>query len=106
MNAKPGQSVHWLVWSLALIVLFGLAPLLVAVAASSIGNTLGCTVNEGGASSCLFMGHDIGETLADMFVFGWLMFVTLPAAGIAFLLWFVAAIVVFVRRRRLHSSEA
>jgi hypothetical protein len=104
MSAKPGRSVHWLVWSLILIVLFGFAPLIVALVAGGAGNALGCTVNEGGASRCILMGHDIGEILADMFAAGWLMFVILPAAGIAFLVWLAAAIVAMVRRRQLRHS--
>jgi hypothetical protein len=46
------------------------------------------------------MGEDIGNTLADMFVAGWLMFVTFPAAGIAFLVWLAAAATVWIGRRR------
>jgi hypothetical protein len=91
---------HWLTWSLALILLFGLAPLLVALASGVMANAIGCTVNEGGASGCIFMGEDIGNTLADMFVAGWLMFVTFPAAGIAFLVWLAAAATVWIGRRR------
>jgi hypothetical protein len=103
MNAKADPTSHWPAWSIILIVLFGISPLLSALAAGSIGNALGCVVNEGGASRCIFGGHDIGDILADMFVLGWLMFLTLPMAGIAFLVWVVAVI---VRRRRLRSGEA
>jgi hypothetical protein len=38
MNAKPGRTSHWPAWSLVLIALFGIAPLLAALAAGSIGN--------------------------------------------------------------------
>ena len=103
MNVQPARASHWPVWSLALIVLFGIAPLLAALAAGGIGNALGCVVNEGGASRCIVAGHDIGGILLDMFVLGWLMFLTLPVAGIAFLVWLVAVI---VGRRRLRRSEA
>jgi hypothetical protein len=95
--------VHWLGWSLALILLFGLAPLLLALASGVMASAIGCTVNEGGASGCIFMGKDIGNTLAEMFVAGWLMFVTFPAAGIAFGVWLMLAVVVWVSRWRRRA---
>jgi hypothetical protein len=100
MSSKSNRNSRWLVWSLVLIVLFGLAPLLVTLAAGVMASALGCSVNEGGASGCIFMGQDIGETLSGMFVFGWLMFLSFPAAAIAFVVWLVVAAFISIRRRR------
>jgi hypothetical protein len=103
MSAKRSSAPVWLVVSLVLILLFAVSPLILASVSSGIASVLGCTVNEGGASGCILRGRDIGETLAEMFVAGWLEFVTLPLGLAALAVWFVAACVVTIigwRRRR------
>jgi hypothetical protein len=99
MNAGRSHAALWLGVAFVVIVLFALAPLISAMIAGGIANALGCTLNEGGASGCIYNGNDIGETLADMFVAGWLMFVTLPIGGVALAIWLVVAIVVLARKR-------
>ena len=103
MSAKPSCASVWLAVSFVLIVLFAAAPLISAFISGGIASALGCTVNEGGASACMFMGRDIGGTLADMFVAGWLEFVALPLGVAALAGWFVVACGVAIvgwRRRR------
>jgi hypothetical protein len=104
MNAKPNRAAFWLGVILVLIVLIAGAPLISALIAGGIAGALGCTVNEGGASACIFMGRDIGELLLDMFVLGWLAFVTLPFGAIAFGIWLLVACIVAVVRRRRHRE--
>jgi hypothetical protein len=103
MSAKRSRAMVWLAVSFVLIVLFAVSPLISALISGGIASALGCTVNEGGASGCIFMGRDIGETLAEMFVVGWLEFVTLPLGLFALAVWAVVACVVAIvgwRRRR------
>jgi hypothetical protein len=100
MSPKRGHAFTWLGVTLVLIILIAGAPLISATIASGIAGALGCTVNEGGASACIFRGNDIGETLADMFVLGWLAFVTLPFGAILFGIWLIVACIVTLRRRR------
>lgn len=76
--------------------LFAFGPLLIALAASSIGGALGCQVDEGGTHQCILLGADIGADLHDMTVLAWLGLVTLPTGlvvaaclGIALLLMVV-----------------
>ena len=52
-------------------------------------------------------GHDYGQTLYTMGVLGWLMLPTLPAGGIAGLLWLVLLLLHHSRwKRRDVAAEA
>jgi hypothetical protein len=100
MSPKGGHAVMWLGVTLVLIILVAGAPLISALIAGGIADALGCTLNEGGASGCIFRGNDIGERLAEMFVLGWLAFVTLPFGAILFGIWLIVACIVTLQRRR------
>ena len=101
MIALRSPAFIWLNAMFVVIVLFAAAPLLSAFLAGGIASALGCTLNEGGVSPCLFMGTDIGETLTVMFVLGWLAFETLPLGLFALAIWLVVAgMVVLIRWRR------
>ncbi len=90
----------WLGPSLALIVVFAILPLVVAIAAGMFGASMGCRVDEGGFYPCLVLGKDVGGALGAMFVSGWFVFFTLPLGAIAALVWLVIAVVIFIRRKR------
>ena len=96
MSERRSHAVIWLGVAFVLIALFTLAPLISTLIASTMADALGCIVNEGGATTCMFRGSDIGQTLAELFVAGWLFFVTLPIGLVAFAIWLVAAVVVAV----------
>jgi hypothetical protein len=106
MTAKRSRASIWLGVAFVVIVLFAASPLIAAFAAGAIADILGCTVNEGGASMCMFMGRNIGQTLAELFVLGWLSFVTLPAGLFALAIWLVVACVVAFIRSRRRRREA
>jgi hypothetical protein len=106
MSVKRNHALIWLGVTFVLIVVLAGAPLIVAGIAGGIADALGCTLNEGGASGCVFMGRDIGETLAEMFVFGWLAFVTLPPGELALAIWLLVAGVVTFRWWRRRRGEA
>jgi len=106
MNARRSPANVWLAVSFCVIVVLAASPLICASIAGAIAGLLGCTLNEGGASGCIFMGRDIGETLAEMFIAGWLAFVTLPAGLFALAMWLVVACVVVFVRWRLRRRQA
>jgi hypothetical protein len=62
-----------------------LAPLVLAIVASLIGDAAGCSVHEGGPSPCLILGVDVGDALYSMFVAAWLSFLILPFASLVLL---------------------
>ena len=106
MSAQRSHAILWLGVTFVVIVVLAALPLISTFIAGAIANVLGCTVNEGGASTCMFMGKDIGETLAEMFVLGWLAFVTLPYGLVALAIWLVAACVVAAVKWRHRRSRA
>ena len=59
----------------------------IVVACGWIANAYGCKVDEGSVHPCIIGGVDRGELLYSMGVLGWLMLVTLPVGGLAFLVW-------------------
>ena len=97
--------VAWYAVVLVLVLLFAAAPIISVLVSSAIAEAHGCVLNEGGANPCVINGKDYGETLVTMFLLGWLMFLTLPAGALAFLLWLVVLIVHWVARsRRAHAT--
>ncbi|HEY5337322.1 MAG TPA: hypothetical protein VIJ85_03890 [Rhizomicrobium sp.] len=94
-----------MLWLLFVIVLFGALPILSVIAASGMASALHCVLDEGGTHRCMFMGSDIGDNLYVLFVSGWFMFVTLPAAAIATAVWGIAW-VILKRRDRVGPGRA
>ncbi len=74
--------------------------------AGSIAEAHGCTMNQGGIQPCVVNGVDRGQLLATMFVLGWLMIATLPAAAIAILVWLIVLIAHWTASRRTQRSAA
>ena len=89
---------------LAGIALVALAPVLSVVLAGAIANANGCTVDEGSVHACVVGGREMGETLYTMFVAGWLMFITLPAGALAFLVWLGAVTIHVLARRQKRRA--
>lgn len=87
--------------ALALIVAVAAAPFVATLGAGGIAAVLGCQLDEGNVHPCVVLGVDLGYALYATALSGLLMLITLPAAGIALLIWLiVAGIVLFARRRR------
>lgn len=57
-------------------VVVGFAPLGIAALASLIAHVLGCEISEAGGSKCMFLGINIGDFLAVMFMMGWFFMFT------------------------------
>ena len=81
---------YWIV--LALIVLVALAPIGSVVTCGLIANAHGCKVDEGSVHPCMINGKDYGQLLYTLGVMGWLMLVTLPVGGLAFMIWLIVLI--------------
>ena len=81
------------------ILLFAIAPVVIAVAAGQLGNALGCRVDESGAYPCPLWGMDIGEALYSAGVFGWLTLATLPAGALLWLAHIGYTVIALLRRR-------
>ena len=89
------------------ILVIAVLPVISVSLTYAISSALGCSVNEGGATPCPFMGVDLGETLVTMMVLGWLGLLTLPVGGVALAIWFAAWIGRWIwRRRQLGRSNA
>lgn len=89
---------------LALIALFSLSPLLVALTAGGIASANGCALDEGSAHPCLIGGHDYGELLYMMGVLGWLSLATIPLGGLLLLGYGAFVLVRSLLRSRKAST--
>jgi hypothetical protein len=88
-----------------IIVVLVCSPLLSVAIASGVAWSAGCTVHEASTSPCLIAGIDVGGTLYDMAVMGWLIFATMPLGAVAVAGWTVAWAVT-ARRQNASSTPA
>jgi hypothetical protein len=84
------------------ILVIAVVPVISVSLTYAVASALGCSVNEGGATPCPFMGVDLGE-LVTMMVLGWLGLITLPVGGVALAIWLAAWI---GRRRQFGQGNA
>jgi len=92
--------LRYYVITMVVIILFAIAPIIAIIAADAIATAHGCSLNEGGASVCMVMGSDWSQALYAAFVLPWLLFLTLPLAGGAVLVWLVILLIHYVAWRR------
>ncbi len=91
---------------LVLILLVAFGPALVAVGSELIGeHAFGCQTNLNYAVRCVIGGEDYGQTFYDLGFAIWYSYLTLPAGLVLFVLWTIAATIVFLgwladRRRK------
>jgi hypothetical protein len=86
MHVKP-----WLIY--LLIACIGLLPILLAMLASALANWAKCELNEANVGPCVIAGRDVGNVLYGMFVCGWFSLITMPAAGLAALVYSIYLLV-------------
>jgi hypothetical protein len=98
-NESGRQGLYTFLGIQAGILLFAIAPVVIAVAAGQLGNALGCRVDESGAYPCPLWGMDIGEALYSAGVFGWLTLATLPAGALLWLAHIGYTVIALLRRR-------
>ena len=102
MSAQRGLF-FWFSMVCVTILVIAVLPVISVSLTYAISSALGCSVNEGGATPCPFMGVDLGETLVTMMVLGWLGLITLPAGGVALAIWLAAWI---GRRQQFGQGNA
>lgn len=93
---------------LVLILLVAFRPALVAVGSQEIAELVfGCEVNLNYAVPCVIGGKDYGQTFYDLGFAIWYSYLTIPAGVVLFVLWTIAATIVFLgwlaERRRKTS---
>jgi hypothetical protein len=91
---------------LVLILLVAFGPALVDVGSQEIAERVfGCQVHLNRANPCVIGGTDYGQTFYDLGFAIWYSYLSLPAGLVLFVLWTVAATIVFLgwlaaRRRK------
>jgi len=78
---------------LAIILVVGAGPIISVMISSAIANANGCNLNEGGVDTCMVAGMDLGGTLYELFVMGWLGLITVPLGLGGLLVWTVRVII-------------
>lgn len=71
--------------------------------AATISDANGCILNEGSINPCVIFGIDMGETLYNLAMMGWLGLLFIPLASIGLLIaiiWAMILIIATVLRNR------
>ena len=91
---------------LLLIALIAFGPALVAVGSQLIAEKVfGCEVNLNYTVPCLIGGKDYGQTFYDLGFLIWYSYISLPAGGMLFAIWAVAALIAFIAGWRKRRSK-
>jgi hypothetical protein len=94
---------------LVLILLVAFGPALIAVGSELVAeHVFGCQTNLNYAVPCVIGGKDYGQTFYELGSAIWYSYLTLPAGLVLFVLWTIAATIVFLEgwladRRRKTS---
>lgn len=72
---KKSTGVKWLFW---ISITFILLPIVSMLLANILSNLLDCSTAYAGAESCKIGGQFMGETVYNMFTFGWVGFYSIP----------------------------
>jgi hypothetical protein len=89
------RTVFIILLVLLLLVAFG--PALVAVGSQEIAElAFGCQVDLNRVIPCVIGGKDYGQTFYDLGFAIWYSYFTLPAGLVLFVLWTIAATIVFL----------
>ena len=91
---------------LLLIALIAFGPALVAVGSQLIAEKVfGCEVNLNYTVPCLIGGKDNGQTFYDLGFLIWYSYLSLPAGGVLFAVWAVAALIASIVGRARQKRE-
>ncbi|AOT06589.1 hypothetical protein [Pseudoalteromonas luteoviolacea] len=71
---------HYFVLSV-IFAIIAIAPILCALLAQGLSNSLTCVVNERGDTPCILFNYDITMILVSFYVSGWIALLTIPIAG-------------------------
>jgi TRAP-type C4-dicarboxylate transport system permease small subunit len=65
----------------------------------------GCEVNLNYAVPCVIGGKDYGQTFYDLGFLIWYSYISLPAGGVLFGIWAIAALIAMIVGRRKRRTE-
>ena len=92
---------------LVLIALIAFGPALIAVGSELIAEgVFGCEVNLNYAVPCVIGGKDYGQTFYDLGFLIWYSYLSLPAGGVLFAIWAVAAVAALIVSRARKRKQA
>jgi hypothetical protein len=80
---------------LIFIVLVAFGPALLAVVSQSIAEGFGCQVDLNRVIPCVIGGNDYGQTFYNLGFAIWYSYLSIPAGLVLFVLWAIAAVIVF-----------
>ena len=80
---------------LVLILLVAFGPALIAVVSQTIAEWLGCQVDLNRVIPCVIGGKDYGQRFYDLGFLIWYSYLSLPIGLVLFVLWAIAAVIVF-----------
>ena len=87
------RTVFILLLIFILLVAFG--PTLIAAVSQTIAEGFGCQVDLNRVIPCVIGGKDYGETFYNLGFAIWYSYLSLPAGLVLFVLWAIAASIVF-----------
>ena len=92
-------------WALAMILLFGVLPVISLLLAVLFAAAFGCRLDEGSVHPCVVLGLDFGDLLYPMAVGGWFVTFTIPLAGLALIVWLIVLVVLLFMRRHRRADH-
>jgi hypothetical protein len=95
-----------LILLLVCIALIAFGPALIAVVSQLIAEGFGCQVDLNRVIPCVIGGKDYGETFYNLGFAIWYSYLSLPAGLVLFMLWAIAATIVFRLARRPTRQDA
>jgi hypothetical protein len=87
------RTVFILLLIFILLVAFG--PALIAVVSQTIAEAFGCQVDLNRVIPCVIGGKDYGGTFYNLGFAIWYSYLSIPAGLVLFVLWLIAAVIVF-----------
>ena len=95
---------RWMIWALAIILLFGALPEVLTQLAALFTSAFGCSLNEGSVQPCVVMGLDFGYLMYAMGLSFWFGMFTIPPAILALIVWLIVLVVLLFKRRHRHPD--
>ncbi|HEX7531934.1 MAG TPA: hypothetical protein VF340_01725 [Methyloceanibacter sp.] len=92
---------------LILVALVAFGPALVALISQEVAEKVfGCEVDLNRVIPCVIGGKDYGQTFYDLGFLIWYSYLSLPAGGVLFVIWAVAALIALIVRWRRRNKQA
>ena len=88
------------------MLLIALGPALIAISQEIAEVVFGCQVDLNRVIPCVIGGKDYGQTFYDLGFLIWYSYLSLPAGGVLFAIWAVAALIAFIVSRARKREQA